>query len=354
MNKTNELYRHLFETSTDALMTLDPPSWNFTSGNAAAFEMFGVKTEEEFISLLPWQLSPEFQPDGQPSIEKARRAIEFTMENGANSFEWVHQTVDGKPFSAAVRLSRVVLKNRSFIQATVRDVTSQKRLEENLKEYADRYHALFEDAVNGKAVADPNTGIILSCNNALCRLVERTMDDLVGQSQEILHPKNWSSFQAHLNKPGEVIESKIITSSGKILDVEIKASYLNLGSIKLFHAEFRDITERKEAQTRLTESLVKYKTLAKNIPGMVYSGRPDWSVESIYNAEEISGYSSQDFLSNKVNWLNDVCHPEDRDIVGVGTTFEISLPKSTTKVQIDNKRSIEQSIPAKILPPMAL
>ena len=46
-------YRTLFESSRDAIMTLAPPTWLFTSRNSAAAELFRVRDEAEFITLGP-------------------------------------------------------------------------------------------------------------------------------------------------------------------------------------------------------------------------------------------------------------------------------------------------------------
>lgn len=52
-------YCALFESSLDAIMTLDPPSWRFTSVNLATVRMFMAKDVAEFTSKEPWELSPE-------------------------------------------------------------------------------------------------------------------------------------------------------------------------------------------------------------------------------------------------------------------------------------------------------
>ncbi|MCX6781625.1 MAG: hypothetical protein NTW66_00665 [Candidatus Magasanikbacteria bacterium] len=116
----NKLYRLLYETSNDAIMTLVPPNWNFTAGNPATIKLFNLKDEKQFISLTPEELSPEKQPDGQLSGIKARKMIEKAMKEGSNSFKWVHKTYRGQVFNADVLLSKVKEKEKTYLQATVR------------------------------------------------------------------------------------------------------------------------------------------------------------------------------------------------------------------------------------------
>ena len=130
--KNEAKYRALFETSRDALMTLFPPDWKFTSANPATIALFGAKDEKEFTSLGPWQVSPERQPDGALSLDKAKRMIGTAMEQGSHLFEWAHQQINGRVFSATVLLTRTELEGRTGLQATVRDVTESKRLVEEL------------------------------------------------------------------------------------------------------------------------------------------------------------------------------------------------------------------------------
>lgn len=126
-------YHGLFETSRDAVMTLDPPSWNFTSANKMTLKMFKAKNEAEFLLYPPWKLSPKLQPDGQPSDKKAKEMIGVAMEKGSNLFEWVHKRINGEEFLAEVFLSKVELANKVFVQAIVRDITDQKLREEKLR-----------------------------------------------------------------------------------------------------------------------------------------------------------------------------------------------------------------------------
>lgn len=128
------IFRTLFMTSRDAMMTLEPPSWRFTRVNPATLKMFGAKNEEEFTGLEPWRLSPERQPDGRLSDEKAKEMIEGAMREGVYFFGWIHRRLNGEDFSATVLLTKVNLNGNSFLQATVRDITKEKLAEENEKE----------------------------------------------------------------------------------------------------------------------------------------------------------------------------------------------------------------------------
>jgi len=137
LQESEERHRILFESSRDATMTLEPPTWNFTTGNPATIELFKAKNEEEFTSKGPGNLSPERQPDGRASAEKAKEMIETAMRDGSCFFEWTHKRMTGEDFSATVLLSRVALGGKVFLQATVRDITMQKKLEIKLKEKID-------------------------------------------------------------------------------------------------------------------------------------------------------------------------------------------------------------------------
>jgi PAS domain S-box-containing protein/putative nucleotidyltransferase with HDIG domain len=135
--ESEERYRRLFETAHDAVMTLEPPEWLFTSGNPALVKMFALPNEAEFLTYKPWDLSPEFQPDGQTSKAKARKMIETAVNQGSHFFHWVHKRTNDEEFPATVQLTRVNHDDKVFLQATVRDITEQLASEEKLQQQMD-------------------------------------------------------------------------------------------------------------------------------------------------------------------------------------------------------------------------
>ncbi len=133
---SEERQRTIYESSADAIMTLDPPSWLFTACNSATLGMFGIKDESEFTSKTPYDLSPEYQPDGNPSTDKALEMINIAMKNGSHSFEWTHKRINGEEFPAHVLLTKVNFRDKEFLQATVRDITELELKEKKLKKQA--------------------------------------------------------------------------------------------------------------------------------------------------------------------------------------------------------------------------
>ncbi len=121
-------HRILFEKSHDALMTLTPPDWQFTSGNSTTITLFGAQDEQDFLSRHSSSYSPNRQPDGSLSAESALHAIEIALSQGSHYYEWTFQRLSGEQFPATVLLTSVELDGRPMLQATVRDQTDVNAL----------------------------------------------------------------------------------------------------------------------------------------------------------------------------------------------------------------------------------
>jgi diguanylate cyclase (GGDEF)-like protein len=112
------------------------PDRGFIAGNPATIKMFACRDEQDFTTHTPTSLSPEFQPDGAVSDDKAQEMMRLAMEKGSHFFEWTHRRSDGSDFPATVLLSRLERVGPSLLQATVRDITESKKLENRLSEMA--------------------------------------------------------------------------------------------------------------------------------------------------------------------------------------------------------------------------
>ncbi len=186
LQQSEQRHRALFEASHDAMMTLAPPAWRFTSGNPAVLGMFGTKDEVCFTEMGPWDLSPETQPDGSSSAETAAEAIGKAMKEGSHFFEWTHKRVNGETFPSTVLLTRVELGGQVQLQATVRDITVQKQAEDAVKREAAKLSAMISGMNEGVVFADADN-VIVEINEFLCRFMGKRREQIIGKRIENIH-----------------------------------------------------------------------------------------------------------------------------------------------------------------------
>ncbi len=137
LRESEERYRTLFDTSGDALFIL---STDLTpiDVNPAALRMFGFSGREDFMSHTVADGSPECQPDGTLSSVKAVKMVDIALKDGSHFFEWTHRKTDGTEFPSHVLLSRMPYQGREVLQASVRDISSQRAAEKGRLEMEKR------------------------------------------------------------------------------------------------------------------------------------------------------------------------------------------------------------------------
>ena len=261
LSESEERFRTLFENSRDALMTLSPPSWKFTSANPAIAEMFGVKDINEFIRCAPWELSPERQPDGRLSVDKAKDMIEIAVSDGYNFFEWKHRRVNGDEFLATVLLSRVEIKGELVLQATVRDISAQKKAEQELRDSEEKFRTLFNTMTEGVAlhevIRDPKGNPvdyrIIDVNPAYEKHTGLPVGKAKGALGSELYgtgtPPYLTEFASVLQTGRPYFLDTYFAPIKKIFSISVVSPGKDL-----IATVFEDVTERKHTEERLRQS----------------------------------------------------------------------------------------------------
>jgi PAS domain S-box-containing protein len=134
-NESEEKYRTLFDHAEECMWLITGDL--FTNANPAAVRILRYDTVEELVNTHPSQLSPEYQPDGQSSFEKAGRMMALARSNGRHRFEWMHKKKDGEVFPVEVTLTRAPIEGRDLLLCMWRDITEQKNAEKSLREARD-------------------------------------------------------------------------------------------------------------------------------------------------------------------------------------------------------------------------
>ena len=281
-------YRTLFESSRDAIMMLAPPNWVFTAGNCATIEMFKAKDEKEFTSKGPWEISPEYQPDGQLSSEKAGKMINKAMKNGSHFFEWTHTRFNGDDFPATVLLTRIELKGKKLLQATVRDFTERKKAEEDLQRHRDhlqelvkertselreseeKYKGFFKISKDSTFITSKE-GRLIDFNDVFSELLGyETREELqkISIPEHYENPKEREKYAREITKHGFVIEYPVNLKKkdGTIINTLITAVPVKdkTGKITGFQGTIRDITEKKKMEEELLSSNANLKSMIEN------------------------------------------------------------------------------------------
>ena len=129
---TGDSYQALFEKCGDALLVMRDN--RFLDCNQAAVDLFGYDSKEAILQREPWETSPEFQPDGLPSMEKQQQHLTAVLEKGTHRFEWDHVRADGSVFPVEVVLTLLHENEGTYLHVSLRDLTERRQLERELSE----------------------------------------------------------------------------------------------------------------------------------------------------------------------------------------------------------------------------
>ncbi|MBS3816097.1 MAG: PAS domain S-box protein [Candidatus Thermoplasmatota archaeon] len=143
LKKREEKYRAIFESANDAIFTMK--DYKFVDCNKKTEEIFEVESDE-ILNEHPWKFSPEEQPDGRSSEEKAKEKIDKAREEGPQFFEWVHEKADGTPIETEVSLNKYEMGEEEYVMAVVRDITERKKTKRALKESKEKIEKLHKIA----------------------------------------------------------------------------------------------------------------------------------------------------------------------------------------------------------------
>jgi len=260
-------FRALFENAGDAIFLIDDDT--FVECNSRALEMFGGR-REDIVGRHPGRLSPELQPDGLPSLEKAHRVIAGALGGVPQFFEWCHSRIDGTPFDVEVTLNRLFTQEGYVVLAIVRDVTERKRAERALQESEARFRALFDNA--GDAIVVIDGDVLVDCNSKTLEVFGCARDDIIGHSvmdfSPASQPDGTESAQAAavrakaaLQGTPQFFEWQHRKTDGTLFDAEVSLSRVGTGQGHLVQGVIRDVTERRRIEQELRESELRFRTV---------------------------------------------------------------------------------------------
>ena len=156
--KTTELYKNFFNKSADAMLIIEGN--NFIDCNKAALKMLKYENKEDLLKCHPSKLSPEKQPDGKLSFEKANEMMNIAYKQGQHQFEWEHKRKDGSVFPVEVSLTAIEKDTTKILHTVWRDISDRKQAEKNLKRSNKKWQTTFDSINDSICLLDINKKII--------------------------------------------------------------------------------------------------------------------------------------------------------------------------------------------------
>lgn len=345
IEKRELLYRKLFDSSIDAIITLDPIDLTITAANQSMIRMFSYSKIMDVIHLSPWQISPKLQQSGTNSIEVGKKLIALALKNGQHEFEWLHMKQNGEIFPCHIILTRVDLKTGPIINATIRDLTDLKEKEQQISESENKYKTLVE--TSNDSIAIIQDGLIKYVNPELISLSGYRESEMIGQnfmkfviSEEQERISKYYQKRTHGEKAPSKYETVSRTKNGENVHIEaslIPITYQGREAIQLI---LRNITEQKEAKLALIASEEKFKFLSKStFEGIVI--HKNGIINDVNEAFlKMTGYTKEETIGE--NLLDYVVNPIDKAKVLINIVKKNAKPYTIDAAKKDGTHFIAE------------
>ena len=312
LRESEYTFRKLFEDSSDAILLIDETGV-FVECNQAALDLLKM-TRDQFLFLSPVNVSPEYQPNGEASKESAQKMIDLAYQKELNRFDWTHINAEGGEFIVDISLMPVVLKGKTMLYTTWRNITERRKAEEALKKSEERFKAIANYAASWEAWFN-NDGRLIWTNSYCEKITGYT-------AEEYLSADNFIKMvvsETDLLKAQKTLIDALTGTSGENLEIRCKHKrgdevWISISWIPIYDCEgnnigvrtsSRDITERIENDKKLKTS---DRIFNHSIDMLCIAGfdgyfkvlNPSWT--------KSLGWATEEMLSKP--W-NDFVHPDD-------------------------------------------
>lgn len=185
-------------------------------------------------------------------------------------------------------------------QLRIRDaVLAEKNAAYQMKTLRDQFQEFFESFPDAILIIE--NGIVTSCNEAATSLFQMRREDLIGLPPEQFSPDIQPDGRDSHTAAGFYIRKCVAEGRTRFEWVHLRGDETEIftevslavlpGDEDRLLATFRDISERRTAETALRESEEKFQSLVSNLPGLTYRCRNDADWTMLYMSDIIDQLS---------------------------------------------------------------
>ena len=172
LQESEEKYRQLFETISDAIIIFDGETRKIIDINDSCLRMYGY-SKDEFLKLRLNDITAE--------PEKSENAIKQAILGKIQKIPLrYHKRNDGAIFPVEIYSGTFSLEDRIVVCGVIRDISIRKKAEKALLKSKKRYRAVVESQTEMICRFLPD-GALTFVNEAYCRYFGKGREELIGQ-----------------------------------------------------------------------------------------------------------------------------------------------------------------------------
>lgn len=258
-------FRTIFESVSDALLLIDPEKGIVTNMNRRVTEVYGYTFDD--IGSLTYQDLEEASagPGRLPQI----RSVVASPEDNDQTFECLARHKDGQTFWAEVTLRTATFGPNVRVLAAVRDITTRRAAERQLRESEERFHQLAEHIDSVFWMVDWNTNALEYVSPQYEKVWARSPESARNEMRQWclhVHPEERDRVRqsfANTARSGEWLEEyRILRPDGQVRWIRDRGFPVRDDSGVVYRTAglAEDITERKaeEARQRRNEERLRH------------------------------------------------------------------------------------------------
>ncbi|MBI4563729.1 MAG: PAS domain S-box protein [Planctomycetes bacterium] len=310
--------RGLIEASVDALVTVDPAG-RITDVNEQMVKLTGHGRQK--LVGTPFA---EYFTDPQRATAGVRKTFDEGM---VKNYELVVRAKSGA--ESVVSFNAAIFKDTAGkvagIFAAARDITEQKRLEQELREQQTYNRGLIESNIDALMTTDP-LGVITDVNRQMCEITGRSREDLVGTpfKSYFTDPQRAEDGIRKVLAEGRVTnyELTVRAKDGKQTVVSYNATTFTGqdGRLRGVFAAARDVTDQKRLERELREQQVYNRGLIESSVDAMLTVAPDLTITDVNEQMvNLTGYSRDQLVGSA---FQDYFTEPDRASAGVKKTLD--------------------------------